>query len=287
MQKSAELINYGRDFVNFIDEMCNQYGNFQKAIVKTYDIFTGFHIDTPEEHLFVLESRAKDPQKATFKLAEYTEKFPVSIRIVFDPLVSYEFPRLYYQLNSLVQHIVIPIPIVDLMRIDEMYYRRSRYSAFYQVAQKIYGLFTCKDATSNEMFPTVREINDLMLKVGELYTAPINMTYTIRPPTEPRLEENRSLRRTFTKKMKPVLASEMSFVCKDNEKIDTKRQITASIVKPDSKPGTVLKMSLSKRCVSVEDHLEISTWKPSIKTVRKNINDWKPGEVKKAPRRYK
>lgn len=284
--KSAEGIKSARDLGAILEEINKNYGTFKRAIASTYDVITGFHVETPNEHLWVLECRAKEPMKSTIRISEFLEKLPANVNIVFDSSLSFEFPRLYYQLGSLIQDVMIPISISDLIRVDGLYKRNTQFAPLFTVSQKLFDLFSSKDCVSNEQFPTVKEIGIIVRNAADLYTAPINYTFEVHPPMEPQGEKERSFRRSFSvsKTTKPVLASTKSLTCHEDFKIEKKEKPGAVIVKPSK--SSALSMTLSRRSISVSDHIEISANTTMLRNAAKSarvLADWRSTE-RRSPR---
>ena len=315
MKNDAEGFREAKIFEAFLNSINDCDISFKKAITTTYDVITGFHVKTPNEHIWVLESRAKDPQKLSFKLSDYISKMPSFVKIVFDTEISFEFPRLYYKLDKLIQTIDLPISIIDFVRIDGLYFKKSEYAPLFSVSQKLYNLFSSKDAISNKIFPSVREIKGLIKRSQDLSIAPINFTYNIQPPSVS--STNSFVRKNFalTKKSKPVLASSAALVCHEDFKIEKTEEIPTP-PKQQEKPR-ILVIKLPKRSISTSDHIEISNLSGKRKMIKqnsftsnqrnsnmrrayspqppnkdKNINisiahDWRSNSVKKAPNRVR
>ena len=313
MKNDAQGFREARFFETFLNSINSSDTSFKKAIVKSYDVITGFYIKSPREHLWVLESRAKEPQRLSIKLSEYLSQMPSFVKIVFDSDISFEFPRLYYKLDCLIQSIDLPIPIIDFVRIDGLYFKKSEYASLFSVSQKIYNLFSSNDAISNSIFPSVREIKELSKRTPDLYIAPINFTYNIQPPSES--SENAFVRKNFsvTKKSKPVLASSAALICHEDFQIDK----TKETVIPKQEKPRVLVIKLPKRSCSISDHIEISNLSGKRKMVTQNsfgvnqknsgmrrayspqppgkdkvknmsvTNDWRSNSSKKAPCRVR
>lgn len=146
--------------------------NYSKAIKSSIDLITGFILETTEEKIMVIETRVDEPNEATNILSQITNNLSKNCHFLADKTISFPYPRLYTGFDSLVKLISIPIPVVDLLRIDGLYFHKSINSILFPVIQKLNYLLTCKsikNAEDCDFFPTEKEMIQLISK-GEILT---------------------------------------------------------------------------------------------------------------------
>lgn len=175
---------------------------FPDAFRRSIDLITGFHFMTPNEQVIVVETRVKEPKKATTYLNSFLQTLPCHVHILGNPHMKFPAPRLYCLLDQLVKKVNMPIPMKDLIRIEGLYYQHHVNHKFYSPIMKLKDLLTVKsiaEAVDADIFPTSKEIKLLydkseLLSIMPLYGSsietrtfyrPVGSDFAVKPPDEP------------------------------------------------------------------------------------------------------
>lgn len=255
-ERNPEGVKFCRKLMAFINQVNKDLPNYRKAVKTNFDVITGFHISTPKEDLFVIESRATEPKASSVQLSQLLNESPYSVHIVANTTISYKMPRLFKRLDTLFLEVMLPISVAEFVRIEGLYIRRSRFSSLFSVAQKIFDLFSIHNCGVDVYFPTYRELRDLVKRTIDLHAAPFS-EFQVKPPiSEPSetfdrrflvLDKNKSNRISMEQPLQKV--------------VETKQEQPTNeapvILKPE--PKQVLVMRMKKRTPTMKDHVPIST----------------------------
>jgi hypothetical protein len=147
--------------------------SFRFSFPKCADITTGFHLVSPREEVWVLESRRREA--ATRSLEGFLRALPQDAHIIANTNVTFSAPRLYCCFDSLVKTISIPVSVDELGRIRGLYCHDTEAHRLFSVATKLGLLIGCEGlSASDELWPTYTELRLLMRKANGLLAMPIN-----------------------------------------------------------------------------------------------------------------
>lgn len=148
----------------------------KRAISQNSDNYTGFHLQTPDEDIIILEARATPPSGKANLLFEILEKdVPPSVQIIKDRETTFPAPRLYQECTYLVTNIKSPINVLEMTRLNDLYFRGSNTSKLFTIVQRladIHAVASVRDAISFNIYPNGREINLLAASKQDLCTIP-------------------------------------------------------------------------------------------------------------------
>lgn len=155
--------------------------DYESAMKKTNDVITGFHLITPDEHIYVLETLVDPkPQSKSGKnvscsgvLESFFKAAPNSVKVLYDTNVYFSPPRKYSEFQTLIYETTLPVNIMDLVRVDALYFRSSTLYCLYGIVQKVYSLYKAarlKDIQENKGFPEKHELLQLISQGDSLFT---------------------------------------------------------------------------------------------------------------------
>jgi len=130
------------------------------------DYFSGFHIITPNEHLYVIETRMTNPNNCSKILVDLCLDAPHCIQIIANTHNLYLSPRLF---NFFLKNILIPVNINELQQLHGMYLRKS---SLFPLCKTINQLADLCSNISTEL-PSSESILELESKIPEISVAPV------------------------------------------------------------------------------------------------------------------
>ena len=153
--------------------------NYENSAKTNPDIITGFHLITPKEHIIIIESRAKEPMLSFPKIFRFFQTSSnQSVKFLYDTNARFPSPRQYSTLSTLYQIMELPVNIVDLVKVEQLYFHNSIIYVLFEVVQKLANIIQAQDfkfVMDNEMFPTVPQLIQLLTKADSLpsYIKPV------------------------------------------------------------------------------------------------------------------
>lgn len=156
---------------------------FKNCVRKSPDLITGFHFVSPKEEVFVLETRAYRPNKASLSLELFLRnEIPPETHIICNSSIVFPAPRLYCCTDNLIQRVEIPISLDDLLKINGLYFQKSENHKLFPIAQKLANLLQSKKTTEVvDAFPNFSEIKILEKRAPSLYATPIQKSLSTAP----------------------------------------------------------------------------------------------------------
>lgn len=167
------LVNeHHKQILNVQSESVLQTYNYEKSIATCIDVITGFHLITPDEHVIIIESRADEPNLSLQKLTSFFKsKPPEGVTMFFSREERFCSPRQYSTFTTLFHSLEIPVNILDLVKVEQLYFHSSSIYVLFDVVQKLTGIIQAsefKEINTNDFYPNVSQLMQLMIKGDSL-----------------------------------------------------------------------------------------------------------------------
>ncbi|OHS96028.1 hypothetical protein TRFO_10206 [Tritrichomonas foetus] len=157
--------------------------SFKNCHSKSADLITGVHISTPKEEVFILETRAHRPNKASLSLELFLrEEMPKDIHIIANNSESFPAPRLYCCMENLIHRIDVPIVVDELLQLKGLYFQQNENHKLFNVIQCLSSLLQnhlFRDIVNS--FPNYNDVKMLEKRSPGLYAAPLQSNLNIAP----------------------------------------------------------------------------------------------------------
>ena len=169
------IFNFHKATIHGFSHIKNQC--FKNCYRKSTDIITGFHFLSPKEEVFILETRAYRPNKASLSLEVFLRDNIAQIKgshIIANNSACFPAPRLYCCMETLIKRVEIPIVIEDLLQINGLYFQNHENHKLFSISQKLSCLLSSHVYSEIlDSFPNYNDVKILEKKSASLSFIPI------------------------------------------------------------------------------------------------------------------